>query len=123
MGTAEHLQEVLAALAVGALEVGEQFVADMSTEAVVPLMSGPGVINLDVGRGRQPSGQEFDLLPMKSVLPLGQDSAELAGGDVDAQLVQLFPKQRLCDMLVMILMDDERDQRRPEVTVGSDVSG
>ena len=58
---------------------------------------------------------------MKGVLPFGQDPAELAGGDVDAQLVQLFPKQRLCDVLVVILMDDERDQRRSKVAVGSDV--
>ena len=58
---------------------------------------------------------------MKGVFAFGQDPAELAGGDVDAQLVQLFPEQRLCDVLVVILMDDERDQRRSKVAVGSDV--
>jgi hypothetical protein len=30
-------------------------------------------------------------------------------------LVQLFPKQRLRDVLVMILVDNERDQRRSKV--------
>ena len=58
---------------------------------------------------------------MKGVFSFGQDPAELAGGDVDAQLVQLFPKQRLCDVLVVILMDDERDQRRSEVALWQDI--
>ena len=118
---AEHFQEIPAALAVGALEVGKPLIADVETGAVVSLVSGSRVIDLNVGRDRQPGGQEFGLLLVKGVLPFGQDSAELTGGDVDAQLVQLFPKQRLRDMLMMILMDDERDQRRSEVTVGQDI--
>ena len=39
---------------------------------------------------------------------------ELSGGDVDAQLVQLFQEQWLGDVLVVILMDDETDQGRSE---------
>ena len=90
-------------------------------EPLCPWCLAPVVVHLHVGRDRQPSGQEFGLLLVKGVLRFGQDPAELAGGDVDAQLVQLFPKQRLCDVLVVILMDDERDQRRSKVAVGSDV--
>ena len=60
---------------------------------------------------------------MKDVLRFRQDPAELAGGDVDAQLVQLFPKQRLGDVLVVILVDDEGDQVRPEVAGGQDLGG
>jgi hypothetical protein len=86
-------------------------------------VSGSRVIDLDVGRDLRTRGQEFGLLLMKGVLAFGQDPAQLAGGDVDAPPVQLFPKQRPCDVLVAVLMNDERDQCRPEVAVRSDVSG
>ena len=45
----------------------------------------------------------------------------MADGDVDAQLVQLFPKQRLGDVLVVILVDDEADQIRAKMAVGPDI--
>ena len=58
---------------------------------------------------------------MERLLLLGQDAAELAGGDVDAQLEQLFQEQRLGDVLVVILVEDEADQVGPEVAAGDDV--
>jgi hypothetical protein len=60
---------------------------------------------------------------VKAVLLLGQDAVELSGGDVDAQLVQLFQEQWLGDVLVVILRDDETDQGRSEVALGSDTFG
>jgi len=48
---------------------------------------------------------------VKNVLLLGQDAVELSGGDIDAQLVQLFQEQWLGDVPVVILIDDETDQR------------
>ena len=89
----------------------------------MPLVPGPGVVHLDVGRDRQGRRQEFGLLLVKGVLPLGQDAAELAGGDVDAQLVQLFPEQRLGDVLVVILVEDETDQVGPKWLPGRTSAG
>ena len=60
---------------------------------------------------------------MKGVLPLGEDAAEFAGGDVDAQLVQLFQEQRLGHVLVVVLVEDETDQVGSEVAAGQDIGG
>lgn len=108
---------------VGALEVGEQLVADLGTEAVVPLVPGSRVVHLHVAGDLQPRQQHFGLLVVKDVLLLGQDAVELSGEDVDAQVVQLFQEQWLGDVLVVILRDDETDQGRSEVALGSDTFG
>ena len=89
----------------------------------MPLVPRPGVVHLDVGRDRQGRRQEFGLLLVKGVLPLGEDAAEFAGGDVDAQLVQLFQEQRLGDVLVVVLVEDEADQVGSEVAAGQDIGG
>ncbi len=47
----------------------------------------------------------------------------MAGGDVDAQLVQLFPQQRLGDVLVVILVEDEADQVGPKWLPGMTSAG
>ena len=86
-------------------------------------LASPGVVHLDVGRDRQGRRQQFGLLLVEGVLPLGQDAAEFAGGDVDAQLVQLFPEQRLGDVLVVVLVEDEADQVGSEVAAGDDLGG
>ena len=119
----EDLQEVEPALAVGALEAGEQLVADVGAVAVVSLVPRPGIIHLHVGRDRQGRRQQLGLLLVEGLGLLGEDAAELAGGDVDAQLVQLLQEQRLGHVLVVILVQDEADQVRPEVAAGQDVGG
>src|SRR3954451_15681390 len=60
---------------------------------------------------------------MKGALPLGEDAAEFAGRDVDAQLVQLLQEQGLGHMLVMVLVEDETDQVGSEVAAGQDLGG
>ena len=79
------------------------------------------VVHLDVGRDRQGRRQEFGLLLVKGVLPLDEDAVEFAGGDVDAQLVQLFQEQRLGDVLMVVLVEDETDQVGSEVAAGQDI--
>jgi hypothetical protein len=119
----EDLQEVEPALAVGAGEGGEPFVADLGAGPIVPPVPRPGVVHLDVGRDRQGRRQEFGLLLVEGVLPLGEDAAELAGGDVDAQLAQLLQEQRLGHVLMVVLVEDETDQVGSEVAAGQDVGG
>ena len=119
----EDLQEVEPALALGAGEEGEQLVADVGAGTIVPLVPRPGVVHLNVGRDRQGRRQEFGLLLVKGVLSLGQDAAEFAGRDVDAQLVQLFQQQRLGHVLVVVLVEDETDQVRSEVAAGQNIGG
>ena len=86
-------------------------------------MPRPGFVDLDVGRDRQGRRQEFGLLLVIAVLPLGEDAAEFAGGDIDAQLVQLLQEQRLGDVLVVVLVEDETDQVRSVVAAGHDIGG
>ena len=60
VGPAQDLQEVLPALAGGALEVGEQVVADVGAGAVLAPVAGAGVVHPDVlGPGQ--SGRRLSL--------------------------------------------------------------
>ena len=111
----QNLQEVQPAFAVGALEVGEQVVADRGAIAVLAVMTGPGVVGADVRRRGQPRRQHLVLLLVKGSLVFGQDAVELARRDVDAVLPQLLQQQRLGDLGLMILVQDVGDQVRPEV--------
>ena len=95
----------------------------MGAVAVASLVPRPRVVDLDVSRDLQARRQQLVLLLVEGVLLLGQDAAELAGGDVDAQLEQLLQEQRLGDVLVVILVEDETDQVGPEVAAGDDVGG
>ena len=89
----------------------------------MPLVPRPGVVHLNVGRDRQGRRQEFGLLLVKGVLSLGQDAAEFAGRNVNAQLLQLFQQQRLSHVLVVVLVQDETDQVRSEVAAGQNIGG
>ncbi len=102
---------------------GEELVADLGAGPIVPLVPRPGVVHLDVVRDRQGRRQEFGLLLVEGLVPLGEDAVELAGGDVDAQLVQLFQEQRLGDVLVVVLVEDEADQVGSVVAAGQDLGG
>ncbi len=62
MGLAEEFQEVEPALAVGALKASEEVVADLSAVAVPPLVPGPRVVHLDIGRDRQRGRQQLVFL-------------------------------------------------------------
>ena len=117
----EQFQEVEPALARGAGEAGEELIADLGAGAIVPLVPRPGVVHLDVVRDRQGRRQEFGLLLVEGRVLLGEDAVEFAGGDVDAQLVQLFQEQRLGDVLVVVLVEDVTDQVRSVVAAGQDI--
>ena len=47
---------------------------------------------------------------------MGQDAIDLAGGDVDAELTQLFEQERLGDIAVVILVEDVTLQDGSKVT-------
>ena len=89
----------------------------------MPLVPRPGVVHLDVGRDRQGRRQEFGLLLVKDILPLGEDAIEFASGDVDAQLEQLLQEQRLGHVLMVVLVEDETDQLGSVVATGDDIGG
>jgi hypothetical protein len=84
------VQEVQPALAVTALEGGEQVVANRHALAILALMARPGVIGADVRRLGQPRRQHLGLFLMESVFPFRQDVVELARRDVDAVLPELL---------------------------------
>jgi hypothetical protein len=117
----QHLQEIQPALAVGALEVGKQVVADDRAKAVVTLVSGPGIIGTDVGRHHQCHGQQLRLFLMKDLLILGQNTAQLASGDVDAEVPQFLQEQGLRDVIVVILVQNIGDQLGAEMAARENV--
>jgi len=108
---AQDAQEVEPALAVGTLEVGEQFVADVQTGAGLPLVPRPRIVHADVRRRLQAGGQQLLLLLVEGVPALGQEVVELADRDVQSQLPQLLQQQRLGDPLVVVLMQDVASSR------------
>ena len=118
---AEDLQEVLPALAVGAGEVGEQLVADVRARAVAAPVAGAGVIDLDVRRPGPPRRQQPLLLPVEGRRDFRQQAAELAGGQVEAPLAQLLQQERLGDVVVVVLVQDEGVQVGAVVAAGEHV--
>ena len=68
--------------------------------------------------GGQSRRQQLGLLLMKDLLVFGEDVVDLAGRDDDAALGQLVLKQRLSDVVVMILVQDMTDEHRSEVLAG-----
>ncbi len=102
----QYFQEVHPALAVGALEAGEQVVADHGAITVTPLVSGPGIIRADVGRGLKPRCSHLVLLLVERLVVLRQDATELALGNVDAEVMQLLQQQRLRHVRVVILVQN-----------------
>jgi hypothetical protein len=87
----------------------------MRAKSSLALMPRPGVIDADVARRLQPRRQQVLFLSMKNVEVVGQQATELPGGDVDAQLAQLLPQQGLRDVVMVILMTNEADQRRSKM--------
>ncbi len=89
----------------------------------MPPVPRPGVVHLNIVRDCQGRRREFGLLLVEGVLPLGEDEAELAGGDVDTQLAQLLQEQRLGHVLVVVLVEEETDQVGSEVVAGHHIGG
>jgi hypothetical protein len=58
---------------------------------------------------------------MKTVVVLRQEVVDLTCGNIDAQFAQLFEQQRLRDVALVILVQDEGDQIGAEVTAGRNV--
>ena len=88
LAAVQDLQKVQPALAVGALETGEQIVADHRAIAIAPLVSGSGIIRADVHCRLQPRCPHFVFLLMEKVLVLRQQAIEFAFGNIHTVIVQ-----------------------------------
>lgn len=86
----QQAQKVDPALAVGAGEVGEQLVANVSTVAVVARMARTRVVDLNVLRALQRRLQQGFLLAVKVIVTGRDQGTELPGGDLEAPLLQLL---------------------------------
>src|SRR5205807_9758366 len=71
----------------------------------------------------QAGRQQLLLLLVEGLVALGEDAVELAGGQVQAPLAQLLQQQRLGDVVVVVLVQDEGDQVRAVMTAGEHVGG
>ena len=107
---AQQLQEIDPTLAVGAREVGEPFIADVGAVAVVALMACGGVVDVDVAGQFQAHPQQGLFLRVEVLIDLGDDGTELARRDIDAPLTQLLQQQGLCDVGVVVLIEDVGDE-------------
>jgi hypothetical protein len=114
---AEDFQKVDAALALGGEERGEELVADVQRVPALALMPGAGVVRLKVLGDLARRWQQGILFPVERLMPLRQDPADLPAGNGDAQVRQLLSNQRLRNLIVVILVQHERAQRGPTVTL------
>ena len=112
---AQQLQEVDAALRIGAVEDGEVFIAKMGAIAIFSGMASSGVVDVQIGADAKAGVQQGILFLMERRLVFGNQPVELAAGEVDAPIAQLLPQQGLGDPLVMILIEDEAAQGGTEV--------
>ena len=85
-------------------------------------MSGTGVIHADVRGHHQPDLQHLRLLLVENFFAFGEHAIELARGDVDVKIMQLFQQQRLREAVVILVQDVARHDRAI-VTAGDDVGG
>jgi len=95
----------------------------VGAEALLASVAGHRVVGVDVRGGCQASREQLFLLLVEGVLALGQDAVELPAGDVDAQLAHLFQQQRLGDVLVVVLVEDEAEQIGAEMAARDGVVG
>jgi len=87
---AEQFQEIDPALAVGAREPGEAFVADMRTVPILALMARTRIVHMNVPAALQSCLQQSVFLAMKVRMAVGDQGTELPGRDVDLPLPQLL---------------------------------
>lgn len=93
----KQLQEVNPTLAVGAREVSEQLIANVGTISILTLMTRAAIVDMDVVGVLKPNAQQRLLLRVKFLLALGEDRADLAGGDLNAPFPQLLKNEGLSD--------------------------
>ena len=86
VGGTQELEEVDAALRGGGGKEGEVLVADVGGVAVLAAMARPGVIDVNVGAGGEPCGQELVFFAVEGVVVLDEHTVELARGDLHAPL-------------------------------------
>ena len=68
------------------MEEGEALVADVGGVAVLTAMTCAGVVDMDIGAGGKTGEQELVFFLMERFVALGEETAELTGGDVDTPL-------------------------------------
>ena len=90
LSRAGTLEEVEAALRAGRPEVHEEIVADRRAIAVLGLVAGAGVVDVDPRRGLQAGPQHLLLLPGDAPGVRVQEAPDLALGDVQADHVEHF---------------------------------
>ena len=78
-------------------------------------MSCRRMIGLQVRRHLTGGRQQAVFLLMKHVMAFGQQPADLAGGNVDAEFEQLLVQQRLSDVVVKMLIQHVLPQRGAEM--------
>ena len=76
VGSAQELEEVDAALRGGGGKEGEVLVADVGGVAVLAAMARPGVIDVNVGAGGEPCGQELVFFAVEGVVVLDEHTVE-----------------------------------------------
>lgn len=107
MTGSQQLEEIDSTLAVRAFKPGEQVVAHVGAVAVFPVMTSAGIVHVDERGDLEAHGEDFILFLMEAILVLGKNRAELTRGNLDPPFLQLFEQEGLCDMTLIVLIQDE----------------
>jgi hypothetical protein len=111
----QRFKKVQPALRAGGGERGEVVVAELGADGVPVLVVGAGVVDADPGGGRQARPQHVAGLGKERLLAGVQQADHLALGDGEAQAGELRHQARHGDLTLVVLVQPEAAQLRPEV--------
>ena len=93
----------------GALKPGKQLITNVGAVSISTLMPGTCIIYMNIIRDFESGGKNSIFFSMKDIFVFVNNSIELTGRDVDAELQELSKNQRLRDIGVIILVQDIPD--------------
>ena len=80
-------------------------------------MAGRRIVGMNVARDRQTGGQQIVFLLMKLIMAFGQQAVDLTDRNVDTSFQKFLVNQRLCDMVLEILVKHIGTQINAEVAL------
>src|SRR5688572_320471 len=117
MASPQQLEKVQPALAGRRAKPGEVVIADLRAGPVRGLVAGPGVVDRDPGRLRQPSTKHVAGFIEEALLAMNEQAHDLPRGDRQTDGPQLRHQARHRDLPLMVLGQYKAAQLRPEMAI------
>src|SRR5687768_7575655 len=117
MASPQQLEKVQPAFAGRRAKPGEVVIADLRAGPVRGLVAGPGVVDRDPGRLRQPSTKHVAGFIEEALLAMNEQAHDLPRGDRQTDGPQLRHQARHRDLPLMVLGQYKAAQLRPEMAI------